>query len=744
MKRTNTCGDLRKKDIKKTVKLCGWNHSRRDHGGIIFIDLRDRYGLIQIVFDPKHNKESHKEAEKLGREDVLSIEGKIRARGKGLENPKLKTGDIEILVDKLELLNKSETPPIEVDSRVETNEDMRLKYRYLDLRKPEMQQNIIVRHKAVKAIRDFFDKENFLEIETPIMSKSTPEGARDYLVPSRVHPGKFYALPQSPQLFKQLLMISGFDKYFQIAKCFRDEDLRQDRQPEFTQIDVEMSFIDEEDIYDATEKMLKHLWKQTLNVNLKTPFAKITYNEAMEKYGTDKPDTRFELFLVDVSDAVKGSDFKVFNGALKSGGRVKCINAKNCANFSRKDIEDLTEFVGIYEAKGLAWIKITDKGPESSIVKFFTNKILDTLMKKMDCRKGDLLLFVADHKHYVIDAALGQLRLKLAEKLDLIDKKKYNFVWVTDFPLVEFDEDEQRHIAIHHPFTSPKEEDLKLLDNDPAKVRSKAYDITLNGIEIGGGSIRIHKKEVQEKMFGVLGITREEAQKRFGFLLNAFGYGAPPHGGIAFGLDRIIAILTGNDSIREVIAFPKNKAAQSLMEDSPSEVDDKQLNELNIKIEGVKKTEKNVVFEKIVNLLKQQSIDYEVMEHKAVYTSKEAAEVRGTELKQGCKALVCKTDKGYIQANVSGAKEIDFGKLKKILKANELRLADAKEVKKATNCNIGSVPPFGNLFNIPVYFDKSVAENEMVAFNTGSHVKSLKMKFKDLLKVTKGRVEGFS
>jgi aspartyl-tRNA synthetase len=592
MKRTHTCGDLRKKDIKKAVRLCGWNHSRRDHGGIIFIDLRDRYGITQIVFDPKHNKEAHKKAESLGREDVLFVEGKVRARGKGLENPKLKTGEIEVLVNKIEILNKSETPPIEIDSRIETNEDMRLKYRYLDLRKPEMQQNILIRHKAVKAVRDFFDKEGFLEIETPILSKSTPEGARDYLVPSRVHPGKFYALPQSPQLFKQLLMVAGFDKYFQIAKCFRDEDLRADRQPEFTQIDVEMSFVDEEDIFDVTERMLKHVWKEILNIDLKIPFPRITYKEAMEKYGSDKPDTRFELFLVDVSDIVKGSGFKVFTDALKSGGKVKCINAKNCANFSRKDIEELTEFVGIYGAKGLAWMKATEKGLESSIVKFFEKDILNSLAERMECSKGDLLLFVADHKHHVVNIALGQLRLELGRRLGLIDEKKYNFVWVTDFPLVEFDEDEQRHVAIHHPFTSPKDEDLKFLDKDVSKVRSKAYDITLNGVEIGGGSIRIHKREIQEKMFSILGISKEEAEERFGFLLNAFKYGAPPHGGIALGLDRIIAILTGNDSIREVIAFPKNKAAQSLMEDSPSEVDNKQLDELGIKIKGIKIGEK--------------------------------------------------------------------------------------------------------------------------------------------------------
>ena len=744
MKRTHTCGDLRKKDIKKNVKLTGWNNSRRDHGGIIFIDLRDRYGITQAVFDPKHNKEVHKKAEHLGREDVLFIEGKVRARGKELENPNLNTGEIEILADKLEILNKADTPPLEIDDRKEANEDMRLKYRYLDLRRPVMQKNILVRYKTTKSVRDFFDKEGFLEIETPIMAKSTPEGARDYLVPSRVHAGKFYALPQSPQLFKQLLMVSGFDRYFQIARCFRDEDLRADRQPEFTQIDVEMSFIDEEDIYGIMDRMLKQIWKEVLDVNLKIPFPRMTYQESMEKYGSDKPDTRFDLFLMDLTEIVKGSDFKVFTSVISLGGKVKGINAKSCAGFSRKEIEELTELVGIYGAQGLAWIKITDKGPESSIVKFFDGRILNNMIKKMDARKGDLLLFVADPKHHVVDVALGELRLKLGRKLNLIDNKKYNFMWVTDFPLVEFDEDEQKHIAIHHPFTSPKDEDMELLDKEPAKAKSKAYDITLNGVEIGGGSIRIHEREIQEKMFNILGISKEKAEERFGFLLDAFRYGAPPHGGIAFGLDRIATILTGNESIREVIVFPKNKAAQSLMEDSPSEVDDEQLNELNIKMDLVKKKEKNAVFEKIIGLLNMKGIKYEVMEHKPVYTSKEAAEIRGTELRQGCKALICRTEKGFVQAVVSGDKELDFEKLKNIMKVKNVELADAKQVKKVSDCNMGSVPPFGNLFNIPVYLDKKVTENKVAAFNAGSHTRSIKMSGKDLIKVTGAKVEEFS
>ena len=588
MKRTNTCGELTKKDIGKEVTLCGWMHSRRDHGGIIFVDLRDRYGLTQVVFDPKDSKDAHKKAEHLSREDVLQVKGKVRARGEGLENPKLKTGEIEILAEQLEILNKAATPPLEVDDRIEINEDQRLKYRYLDLRKPRMQNNLFLRHKLIKIVRDFYDKENFLEVETPMLAKSTPEGARDYLVPSRVHPGKFFALPQSPQLFKQLLMVSGCDRYMQIAKCFRDEDLRADRQPEFTQIDVEMSFIDEEDIYELHERLMKEIWKKVMNIDIKIPFKRITYEEAMNKYGSDKPDLRFSLELVDVTDIAKKSGFKVFTDNIESGGVVKALNVKK-SPLSRKEIDELIEFVKIYDAKGLAWMKYDGAKLESSIVKFFSDELQKELIRSVSAEAGDLILFVSDHKHFIVNAALGNLRLQLAKKLSLMPKNEYNFAWVTDFPLLDFDEDEQRHVAVHHPFTSPKDADLKLLDTAPEKAKAKAYDLTLNGVEIGGGSIRIHKPDVQAKIFNILGITDEEAQMKFGFLLEAFKYGAPPHGGIAFGVDRIAAILTNNESIREVIAFPKTKSAESLMEGSPSEVDDKQLKELHIKWDIVKK-----------------------------------------------------------------------------------------------------------------------------------------------------------
>ena len=591
MMRTSTCGELTKKDIGKSAALAGWTHSRRDHGGIIFIDLRDRHGLTQLIFDPKHNKKAHSEAEHLKREDVISVKGKIRARGEGLENPKLKTGEIEVLADEIAILNKAETPPIGIDDRSDINEDMRLKYRYLDLRRPVMQKNLLMRHRAVKAVRDFFDKEGFLEIETPMLAKSTPEGARDYLVPSRVNPGKFYALPQSPQLFKQLLMVSGCDRYFQIARCFRDEDLRADRQPEFTQIDVEMSFIDEEDIYGINERMLKNLWKEVLGMDIKIPFPRITYAEAMGRYGSDKPDVRFGLELADVTDIAKDSDFEVFKKNIQSGGVVKAINVKNGSEkISRKDIDELTSFVQIYNAKGMAWMKMADK-LESSVVKFFNDKTQKELIKRLGAEKGDLLLFVSDHKHFIVNAALGALRVHLAKKLGLINEKEFKFLWVTDFPLFEYDEDLQRHVAVHHPFTSPKDEDMGLLETQPEKAKAKAYDITLNGVEIGGGSIRIHKRDVQEKVFKALGISKKDAEDKFGFLLDAFKYGAPPHGGIAYGVDRLAAILTGNESIREVIAFPKTKNAESLMEGSPSEVSEEQLKELSLKVDIVKKKE---------------------------------------------------------------------------------------------------------------------------------------------------------
>ena len=586
MKRTHTCGELSEKQNGKEVTLQGWVDTRRDHGGLIFVDLRDRYGITQIVLDPK--SEGFGDAAHLRREDCIQVSGKVRIRPEGMSNKKMPTGGIEVYAsEELLILNKSEVPPMEIDDRSMASEDVRMKYRYLDLRRPTMQKRLILRHKLAQIVRNYLSHNNFIEVETPLLVRATPEGARDYLVPSRVHPGKFYALPQSPQLYKQLLMVAGMDRYFQLARCLRDEDLRADRQPEFTQIDLEMSFIDQEDIYLMMEGLIKDMFKE-IDVPVKPPFPRMTYTEAMDRYGSDKPDIRFGIELVNVADIAKDSDFEVFKAAISGGGTVKAINAKGCAAFSRKDIEELTAFVAIYKAKGLAWMKVNDQGKlESSVTKFFSDKVQQQLIKHLKTEKGDLLLFVADHKRNIVDTALGQLRLHLGDRLGLRNPDEYRFLWVYDFPLFEYDEDMQRHVAVHHPFTSPVDDDVKFLDTHPEKIRAKAYDLALNGTEIGGGSIRIHKREVQQKIFRILGIGAEEAERKFGFLLEAFKYGAPPHGGLAFGFDRLTAIMAkvpGTD-IMEVIAFPKNKAAESPMDGCPSETDPEQLKELNIKVD---------------------------------------------------------------------------------------------------------------------------------------------------------------
>ncbi|MFH1256860.1 MAG: aspartate--tRNA ligase [Candidatus Diapherotrites archaeon] len=587
MYRSNSCGELTEKAVGKKVQLAGWVSSRRDHGNLIFIDLRDREGVTQVVFNPEKEKKAHETAKALRDEFVVKVEGIVGKRPKGTENEKIHTGKIEVNASVLEILSKAEALPFELGGRIGVSEDVRLKYRYLDLRRGEMQANIIARHKAAKAMRDYFNEKGFLEIETPILAKSTPEGARDYLVPSRVHEGKFFALPQSPQLFKQLLMVSGFDKYYQLAKCFRDEDLRADRQPEFTQIDVEMSFVNEDDVLAVAEGMLKRIWKDVLGVEVKTPFPRITHEEAMARFGSDKPDTRFGMELIDLTDLVKGCGFEVFSKAVKEGGEVKAIVAEKCAEYSRKQIEELTEFVKIFRAKGLVPIKVSASGIESPVEKFLGKELLEKIAKKCLAKKGDLVLVVAGQRKIVADS-LGNLRVKLGKELKLIDEKKFNFLWVTDFPLLEWSEEDGKWNAMHHPFTSPREADLPLLEKSPEKAKARAYDITLNGVELGGGSIRIHRADIQSRVFSVLGISKDEAQTRFGFLLEAFKFGPPPHGGIAFGFDRIVAILTKNESIREVIAFPKNKSCVSLMDGAPSDVDSKQLKELKLKIDSGK------------------------------------------------------------------------------------------------------------------------------------------------------------
>jgi aspartyl-tRNA synthetase len=589
--RTNTCGELTLNEEGNEVTLSGWCDTVRDHGNLTFIDLRDRYGVTQVVLDHSKSNEIKYVAKNAKKESVIQISGKVTKRPKGTENKELVTGEVEIAVENATVLTKAEPLPIDLTDRTETNEDLMLKYRHLALRKDDLKEKMELRHKLIKIVRDFYDEEGFIDIETPILAKSTPEGARDYLVPSRVHNGKFYALPQSPQIFKQLIMIAGFDRYMQIAKCFRDEDLRADRQPEFTQIDVEMSFVEQEDVMKIHEKLMKKVFKEIKGIEIKTPFPVLTYDEAIEKYGIDRPDTRFDLELINFTEILSKGDFNVFNSVKESGGLIKGINLKGKADLSRKDISKLEDFVKIYRAKGLAVLKYASGKFESNIVKFFNDSILEEVKKSANVEEGDILLIVADNDK-VVNESLGNLRVHLAKQFDLIDENKFNLLWVIDFPMFEWSEEFDRLQAMHHPFTSPKKEDIDKLMDKPLEVKSDAYDMVLNGSEIGGGSIRIHDPKLQSKIFEALKISESDAQEKFGFFLDAFKYGAPPHGGLAFGLDRLVMILSGAKSIREVIAFPKNKAAQSLMEDSPSNVDTSQLKELGLKLDIVKKEDK--------------------------------------------------------------------------------------------------------------------------------------------------------
>jgi aspartyl-tRNA synthetase len=587
--RTYYCGEITEKAIGEKVVLKGWVQKRRDLGGLIFIDLRDRTGIVQVVFSPEVSKEALNVAEKVRNEYVLSVEGTVVAREEGTINPNLPTGKIEIQAERVTIINEAKTPPFIIADQTDVAEEVRLKYRYLDLRRPVMFRTLQLRHRVTKAIRDFLDGEGFLEVETPILTKSTPEGARDYLVPSRVHPGEFYALPQSPQIFKQLLMVAGFERYYQIARCFRDEDLRADRQPEFTQIDIETSFMSQEEIMQLTERMMAYVMKMAKGIDISLPFPRMSYDEAMSRYGSDKPDTRFGLELVDVSEIVKNSSFKVFAGAVANGGQVKAINVKGAADqYSRKDIDALVEFVARYGAKGLAWLKVEEDGLKGPIAKFFTEEEQNGLIQTLEAEAGDLLLFVADHKKVVADA-LGALRVKLGKDLNLIDETKFNFLWITDWPLLEYDEEDGRYYAAHHPFTMPVREDLPQLETNPEKVRAQAYDLVLNGYELGGGSMRIFEREVQEKMFRALGFTEEEARKQFGFLLEAFEYGTPPHGGIALGLDRLVMLLAGRTNLRDTIAFPKTASASCLLTEAPSTVSEQQLEELHLVVNLEKK-----------------------------------------------------------------------------------------------------------------------------------------------------------
>ena len=591
LKRSHMCCDVSEELIGSEVTVMGWVQRRRDLGQLIFIALRDRTGLVQAVVDGNNSApELFKKAESVRSEYVLAIRGKVAPRTEGNVNKNMKTGAIEIIAEELRILSESETTPFQVEDEITVKDDLRLKYRYIDLRRPCQLKNMILRHKTAQVIRNFLSDEGFLEIETPVLGKSTPEGARDYLVPSRVHPGSFYGLPQSPQLYKQLLMVSGMDRYYQIAKCFRDEDLRADRQPEFTQVDMELSFVDVDDIIDVNERLIKKVFKEILDVDVPIPMQRMKYKDAMERYGSDKPDVRFGMELHNITDIVRETEFVVFKNAIEAGGSVRAINANGCGHYPRKQIDSLVEFVKTYKAKGLAWIVVNDDGSlKSQIAKFFTPEKLQEIVDALEGKPGDLILICADADRIVFDS-LGALRCEIARRQELTRPDDYRFLWVTEFPMFEWDDEENRYVAEHHPFTCPMDEDLPLLDTDPSKVRAKAYDMVLNGFELGGGSIRIHRRDIQQKIFSLLGFSDEDAQERFGFLLDAFKYGVPPHGGLAFGFDRIIMLMTGSSSIRDVIAFPKVKDASCPLTDAPGTVDDKQLDELGI---AIVKTEEN-------------------------------------------------------------------------------------------------------------------------------------------------------
>lgn len=582
MARKVCCGELRKEDSGRKVTLYGWVQRRRDHGKLIFFDLRDRSGIVQVVYNFEQNEEMFRAAGEVRSEFVLAVEGLVVLRSPELANPKLETGDIEVQATGLLILNKAKTPPFYIEDGVEVDENVRLKYRYLDLRRPEMQKSLFLRHRVAKLVRDFLDREGFVEVETPMLTRSTPEGARDYLVPSRVNPGSFYALPQSPQLFKQLLMVSGLERYFQIVRCFRDEDLRADRQPEFTQIDIEMSFIDREALLGLMENMFVHIFREALGESVPLPFPRLTWREAMDRFGSDKPDTRFGLEIKDLTDAVKTAEFKVFRSVLAGGGTVRGINARACGHFSRRELDELTEFVSSYGAKGLAYFFVEEQGLRSAVTKFFTAEEQACIKERLEGTPGDLLLLVADSEEVAL-TSLGALRLHLGGRLGLIDGNLRHFLWVVDFPLLSYDVEEGRYEANHHPFTSPRDQDVVKLETNPGEVLAKAYDLVLNGVEIGGGSLRIYQRDVQEKVFKLLGLTAEAVREQFGFLLDAFEYGAPPHGGVAFGLDRIVMLMAGRSSIRDVIAFPKTASATCLMSGAPARVAEKQLTELQIR-----------------------------------------------------------------------------------------------------------------------------------------------------------------
>lgn len=751
--RTHTCNDLRKEHVGTQVTLSGWVHRKRDHGGLIFIDLRDRYGITQIVFDPQASKNAWNIADQVKPEYVITIEGKVRARIAGAENKDYASGEIEIEGDNIVVLNTSETPPFEIDIEKNVNEEVRLNYRYLDLRRERMQKNVEMRYKITKFVRDYFDKNDFYEIETPILLKGTPEGAREFLVPSRHYPGKFFVLPQSPQQLKQLLMVSGFDKYFQIARCFRDEDQRGDRQPEFTQIDVEMSFVNSQDIMDMMESMILEM-VQTLysEKNIQsTPMPRLTWQEAMESYGSDRPDLRFDMKIVDVCEEVAACDFQVFKGALESGGSVKALRVPNAAHFSRKDIEELTEVAKLHGAKGLAYITWSkEEGLKSPILKFLSDDVIEKIKAKTQLQEGDIVFFGADSFQTACES-LGGVRLEVAKKLDLIDKNVLAFCWVYNFPLYEKTKDGGL-TSSHHPFTHPLHSHLHLLDTEPEKVIGEQYDMVLNGTELGGGTIRIHDPELQRKIFSILGVSDEDAERRFGHMLNAFKYGAPPHGGIAFGLDRMVMILQDEPNIREVIPFPKDQKAKDLMTGAPDIVPDAQIEEAGISIleenkqfEGKDEpTSKDLPSQELQSFLEENKIEYNVLYHPPLMTAEDAAREHGVPLGECIKKYVLRTENGFCLAILPGDTHLNFAKLQNILSVDKLLLADVQEVRKQTGFERSAMHPFGNLYKLPTYIDEKLKNVDIMYFSAGKNTVSAGIKTKDYIEHVAGNVCSFS
>lgn len=745
--RTHSCNDLTAKDVDQEVTLVGWVHRRRDHGNLIFVDLRDRYGLTQVVTDPELSGSSHKIFETVRPEWVIQVTGKVRARPAGQENAKLNTGTVEVLISEIKILNEAATPPFEIAEEHDENEEVRLKYRYLDMRRARLQRNIVLRHKIFQATRRFFYDRGFIEIETPILIKGTPEGAREYLVPSRVHAGKFYVLPQSPQQLKQLSMVAGFDRYMQIARCFRDEDQRGDRQPEFTQMDLEMSFVKAEDVMKINEEALISITKESRpDVKIKTtPFPRLSFDDAMNRYGSDKPDLRYELEFTDATTECKGCGFGIFAGTVDAGGVIKVLRVPAGAKFSRKDIEEFTEAAKIYGAKGLAWVKLAEDKFEGVPVDKLGQELTKKIADKCQAKPGDLLLFMAD-KWSTACTSLGAVRIEAAKKLELLKGKEneFAFCWITDFPMFEQDKETGEIAAVHHPFTRPKKEYEATLGKDPLSAKAEAYDIVLNGYEIGGGSVRIHERALQKQIFDILKVNEVDAERRFGHILRAFSYGAPPHGGIAWGLDRIVMLFAGEPNIREVIPFPKTNRAEDLMLGAPDLVPDAQIKEAHIKCLDKVVVKKRDIFAEIKTLLATAKVENKEFEHKAVKTSEEAAAVRGTTLEQGARALVWKTENGYLMSVCSAAKEVDANKLKAVAGVKNLTLAKAEEVASVTGCEIGCVPPFGNLFDLPVFIEKSLAANKEIAFNAGEHTKSIKMKYADFEKLVGAKPSEFA